>query len=200
MTQRGASYPGIVVALMAVALLAWLGYTKLFQSQEPGQASRPGGAIAVHVSPVRIDTIRDLRAFSGSLIPRAQFIVAPKIAGRLECLHVDVGDQVRRDQIVARLDDAEHVQQVEQAKAELEVARAQVQEARSDLNIAEKEYLRIESLHAQMVTSQAELDLAHSKYLAQQARLKVAESQVDQRKAALRAAEVRLGYTQVRAT
>lgn len=201
MSEKGTSYFTVAVVLLVMAALGWLAYTRVFQDQEAHRMVRPGaGPVAVHVAAVSTGTVRELRTFPGTLIPRAQFIVAPKIAGRLERLYVDVGDPVRRDQLVARLDDAEFIQQAEQAKAELAVARANVEEARSDLDIAEKEFMRIQSLFGQGVTHQAELDLVQARRLAQQARLKVAVSQVDQRIAALRAAEVRLGYTQVRAT
>jgi RND family efflux transporter MFP subunit len=200
MSQRGFSFVAPVIALIVAAGLVWLAYTRVFQDSGPGRTMRPDSAVAVQVAAVHAGTVRDLRTVTGTLIPRAQFIVAPKIAGRLERLYVDVGDQVRRGQVVARLDDAESIQQVEQARAELAVARANVEEARSDLEIAGKDFVRIESLRGQRVTSQAELDLSRAKYQAQQARLKVAEAQVDQRLAALRAAEVRLGYTQVRAS
>lgn len=201
MSDKSISYLTVAIVLLIMAAMGWLAYARIFQDQKARQMVRPGaGPVAVHVAPASTGTVRELRTFTGTLTPRAQFIVAPKIAGRLERLHVDVGDPVRRDQIVGKLDDAEFIQQVEQARAELAVARANVEEARSDLDIAEKEFLRIQSLHKQGVTHQAELDLAQARHLAQQARLKVAASQVDQRTAALRAAEVRLGYTQVRAT
>jgi RND family efflux transporter MFP subunit len=190
----------IFVLACAAALLIWW----VRQEPAPGPGSAPGRsrapAVAVQVAPITTGLIQDIRSFSGSLAPRAQFIVAPKVAGRLERLSVDLGDPVRRGQVVARLDDAEYVQQVEQARAELLVALANLDESRSELDIAEKEFVRIESLRGQKVTSQSELDLSRSKYLAQQARMRVAEAQVDQRKASLRAAEVRLGYTTITAS
>jgi RND family efflux transporter MFP subunit len=191
--------PYLSLACVAALLIWWI---RQEPSPEPG--SVPGrsrsSAVAVQVAPITTGLIRDIRSFSGSLAPRAQFIVAPKVAGRLERLSVDLGDPVRRGQVVARLDDAEYVQQVEQARAELLVARANLDESRSELDIAEKEFVRVESLRGQKVTSQSELDLSRSRYLAQQARMRVAQAQVDQRKAALRAAEVRLGYTTITAT
>lgn len=200
MSQRGLSCLVLATVLFVMAGLGWLAYHTIFQGKESGQAGRKADAgVAVHIAAVQTGTVRELRNFSGTLHPRAQFIVAPKISGRLARLSVDVGDPVQRGQIVAWLDDAEFIQQVEQARAELEVARANLEESRSALDIAGKEFVRMESLRAQMVASQAELDLSQSKYLAQQARLKVATAQVDQRLAALRAAEVRLGYTQMRA-
>lgn len=179
--------------------LGWMTYRALQPSHQAQDGGRPTSrpAVAVYVAPVESGLVRDIRTFSGTLTPRAQFDVAPKISGRVERLFVDVGDPVQRGQLVAQLDDEEFVQQVEQARAELAVARANLEEAGSELDIAEKELVRIESLRGQMVTSQAELDLTRSRYLAQQARLRVAEAQVEQRLAALRAAEVRLSYARV---
>lgn len=69
-------------------------------------------------------SLRDVGEFSGSLIPSAQFVVSAKIGGRLEKLTVDVGDTVRKGELIADLEDEEAVQQVEQAKAELMAAEA----------------------------------------------------------------------------
>ncbi len=188
-----------LVLLILLSGLGWMTYRALQPSQQSQDGGRPSGrpAVAVYVAPVESGLVRDIRTFSGTLTPRAQFDVAPKISGRVEKLFVDVGDPVQRGQLVAQLEDEEFVQQVEQARAELAVAKANLEEAGSELDIAEKELVRIESLRGQMVTSQAELDLTRSRYLAQQARLRVAEAQVEQRQAALRAAEVRLSYARI---
>ncbi|GAB6058299.1 efflux RND transporter periplasmic adaptor subunit [Desulfonatronum parangueonense] len=190
------------LVLIILAGLGWVTYQAIQSSPtSPGGPRQPGGQqVAVQTAAVDQATVRDIRNFSGTLIPWAQFVVAPKISGRLERLFVDVGDLVQRDQLVAQLEDAEFVQQVEQARAELAVARANLEEARSELDIAEKEFARIETLREQRVASLAELELSKSRLLAQQARERVAEAQVEQRQAALRAAEVRLSYTQIRAT
>ncbi len=190
-----------LVLLILFAGLGWMTYRALQpDSQQPG-AGRPAGspAVAIQAAPVEFGVVHDIRTFFGTLTPRAQFDVAPKIAGRVEKMFVDVGDPVQRGHLVAQMEDAEFVQQMEQTRAELAVARANLEEARSELDIAEKEFVRIESLRGQMVASQAEMDLSHSRYLAQQARLRVAEAQVEQRQAALRAADVRLSYARIEA-
>lgn len=202
MSQRPRRVVLPLVFLILLSGLGWMTYRALQPASQQSGAGRPAGppAVAVQAAPVEYGLVRDIRTFSGTLAPRAKFDVAPKISGRVEKLFVDVGDPVRRGQLVAQLEAEEFVQQVEQARAELAVARANLEEARSELDIAEKEFVRIESLRGQMVASQAELDLSRSRYLAQQARLRVAEAQVEQRQAALRAAEVRLSYARIEAT
>jgi len=44
-----------------------------------GGPGRSRGAVAVEVTPVRRTTIRDIGKFTGSLKPRAYFVIAPKV-------------------------------------------------------------------------------------------------------------------------
>jgi len=180
-----------------VGLLGWKVSQKVFVPQK-GVARRGGTpAVAVEISPVRKSTIRDVGFFTGSLSPRSQFIVAPKIGGRLEKLMVNMGDQVQRGQQIALLDDEEYVQQVDQARAELEVARANLEQSRSALDIAKRELGRITALHGKNIVSEAELDAAEAEFTAQSAKHKVAQAQIAQKEAELKAAKVRLSYTKI---
>lgn len=191
----------IIAAAVAVAglILIWL----LLRSTtgDAGTHFGPGtpAAVAVRVEPVRQEAIRDIRRFTGTLYPSAQFEVAPRIGGRLAALLVDIGDRVRQGQVIARLDDDEYVQQVEQAEAEVEVARAGLTEARSSLEEKRKAYARSQELRRQKIASEAELDAARAAVAAGEAQVSLAAAQVKQRRAALEAARVRLGYTTITA-
>lgn len=189
---------GVVVL---AAILIVFGWRWLGSGRETAPVHRPAGdaAVAVELAPVTVVELRDVRSLSGSLKASAAFEVAAKIGGRVEAVNVQIGDRVERGQVVARLDDDEHVQQREQARAELAVAQASVEEARSATVLAETEYARLQELHGQGIAAAAELERARADFAAAQARLKLAQAQVAQRQAGLRAAEVRLGYTQVRA-
>ncbi len=190
--------PLVLVIILAFAgLLGWRIYGKLGSEEEMRQ--RGGAAVAVDVEPVRMMTLRDVRTFTGSLRANSAFVVAPKISGRLERLTVHIGDPVERGQLVARLEDEEHVQQVEQAKAELEVVEARAEQCRTQLSLADREYDRAKELREKKISSQSEYDAAESEYKTRAAELRVVLAQKDQRAAALRAAEVRLGYTRIHA-
>jgi RND family efflux transporter MFP subunit len=186
---------GIVLALVAAGI--WFRADSA-SSTGPGRGGR-GQPIAVETAPVERVTLRDLRGFSGTLRAEAQFDVAPKIAGRMERLLVDLGDTVRNGQVVARLDDDEAEQQVQQARAELGVAQAGLAEARSLLSVKQAQLGRIRQLHERRIAAQTELETAEVEAVAQQARVQVTQAQVTQREAALRAAEVRKSYTVIRA-
>jgi len=190
-----------LVILVAVAFLAALGWKirrEMSGKPEDGmrKAMRP---VPVAVEPVRRQTVRNVAEFTGSLLPRAQFVVAPKVQGRLEQLRVNMGDSVTNGQLVAVLDGAEYAQLVAQAKADLEVSRATLAERRSALAMARREYERARQLREQKVTSDAQLDEAEARWKAAQAVLDVAEAQIRRNEAALKAAEIRLSYTLVSA-
>lgn len=192
-------YIAFIIVFIVLGLFGWQIYQKISASQK-GSIRRPRVPVAVEVTPVKKTTIRDVGVFTGTLLPKSQFIAAPKIAGRLEKIFVNVGTQVKHGQLIALLDDDEYVQQVEQARAELEVARANVEEIRSALNLAQREFERAKVLREKKIVSESELDAAEAQYKSQEAKQKVALAQVAQKEALLKAAKVRLSYTRIKAS
>lgn len=188
----------ITVALIAIVAAGWETHRRIAASAEMGQANR-SVAVAVEVRPVRRDVIRDIGVFTGSLVPKSQFVVASKATGWLRELLVDIGDGVRRNEVIAILDDEQFTRQVEQARAELQVAKANAENGASALDLAKREYERVMALREKQIASAAELDAAAAQHNASQTQLKVALAQVAQREAALEAAKLQLSYTQVRA-
>ncbi len=190
----------IIIAVAAVAvLIGWQIFQKILHSTKPS-ALRQKVAVAVEVTPVKKTTIREIGIYAGTLLPESQFIVAPKITGKLEKIYVDIGDEVKQGQLIAVLDDDEFVQQVDQARAELEVAMANTEENRSALNLARREFERAKALREKKIVSESELDTAEAQYKAALAKQKVATAQVAQKKSELKTTQVRLGYTRIRAS
>ena len=188
----------ILVVLGIAVLFIWLIYHRISAGSDKGQG-RSGAAVAVEVASVRRGTVRDVRLFTGSLLPKSQFIVAPKVKGWLKKLLVNVGDTIERDQIIAILDDDEFTQEVEQARAELEVAKANMENRVSDMAIAEREFERAKTLREKQIASESELDKAASEFNSSRARLRVSQALVMQKEAALKTSQVRLSYTKIQA-
>jgi len=191
---------GLIVFVLFLGVVGWQVYVRLASSGKPDGRPNRSTPIAVEVGSVQNRTLKDLGLFTGSLSPKSQFIVAPKIAGRLEKLNVKIGDPVKKNQLIAELESDEYLQQVDQAKAELEVARANFEETRNAMEIARREFERAKTLRQKKIASESELDAAEAQLSAQEAKHKVAAAQVAQKEAALKAAQVRFSYTQIRAS
>lgn len=185
-------------SLLAAALLGLAAACTRAETGKPrGGPSRPPAP--VEAAPLRVGSLVERRTFSGTLEATLEFTVAPKVGGRLEAVHVDLGDVVEAGDIVATIDDAELVQVVAQAEAEVAVARANQGEAESAHLLAERALRRTESLSQQGITSEAELDNARVNEAARRSRLDVTAAQVARAEATLAAARIQLSYADVTA-
>jgi RND family efflux transporter MFP subunit len=188
-----------IVLLGAAVGLGW-GIFLHFQgsagSRGSQQASRP---VPVEVAPIQRGPIAWQRTFSGELEARAEFVVAPKVSGRVERMSVNIADTVTRGQVVAALDNDEYIQAMAQADADLVVARATLAETRSALEIARREFNRTELLLKRGIASDSEYDAARQDQLARQAQFEVAAAQVTKAESSLETTRIRLGYTLVTA-
>jgi RND family efflux transporter MFP subunit len=153
----------------------------------------------VEVGAIEHGEIELHRTFSGTLEAPAEFVVAPKVGGRVVRIVVDFSDPVERDQVVAELDNDEYLQAVAQAEADLAVAKANLAEARSSLEIAARALERVTTLRERGIASESQLDTARAEHLAKEAAVEVDEAQVTRAEAALATARIRLGYTTVTA-
>jgi RND family efflux transporter MFP subunit len=189
----------LLVAIF-IGFLFWRIWELIRPAAGRSERSGLGNAVAVIIEPVKMESIREIRTFSGSIEAEYSYRIAPKISGRLLQLVKNVGDFVQENEIVALLDDDEYQQALLEAQANLNSAQASLAEAESQLAIANRDLKQAESLHKRNFISDAELDRANAGFISAQAKLELAKSQIQQRETALRLAEIRLSYTILRAS
>ena len=188
----------LVIGLSLAVFISFRVYQNISRSRGQDFRQREAVTVPVETATIQKTTISEIQLFTGTLMPKAHFVVAPKVGGRMEKLLVNIGDVVKHGQLIAVLEDEEYTQQVEQARAELSVAKANLEEQQSALEAAHREFERIKTLHNKEIASDSELDSSQSKHEVQSAKVKVALAQVEQKEAALKAAKVRLSYTEIR--
>ncbi|MEJ2282858.1 MAG: efflux RND transporter periplasmic adaptor subunit [Desulfobacterales bacterium] len=189
----------LTVLLIGAAAAGWLIFGQFQDRAGSGKRDKILRPVPVEVARIQRGPIELRRTFSGELEALAEFVVAPKVSGRVERVFGNIADTVKRGQVVAQLDNDEYVQAVAQAQADLVVARANLSQAKSDLEIADREFKRTELLLKRGIASDSEFDAASQDRLAKQAQLKVAAAQVTKAESSLETANIRLGYTQVTA-
>ncbi|MFH1313953.1 MAG: efflux RND transporter periplasmic adaptor subunit [Candidatus Eisenbacteria bacterium] len=159
----------------------------------PGGFARP--PVAVEVDSVRIEPIEETRQLTGTIYPLYQYILAPKVSGRIIRLNKRIGDWVKRGEVIAKIDDGEYQQMVLESDANLRISYANMAETQSELELARQELERIESLEEKRIASLADLETARTRFDALESRIELAKAQVEQRQAALNSAKIRLSYT-----
>jgi membrane fusion protein, multidrug efflux system len=148
--------------LIAFALAALLGAC----GEAPAPAPKPVAQLTTLVKTAAVE-FRDIAlTTSAEAVIEAvrQSTVSAQIAGRIVELHFDVGDFVKKGEVIARIDE----RAVTQAEA---ASVAQVREAQASLGNARAQYERSKQLLAQKFISQAALDQAEATYKAAQARV-----------------------------
>jgi RND family efflux transporter MFP subunit len=133
----------------------------------------------------------------GNLIGLQTVEIVPRTGGRLVTVNVQLGDPVRRGQLLAKIEDFEIVEQVKQAEASLEVARATIRQREADLKVAELNFERSKNLFGRQLLAKQALDDAESRFLAAQAQLDLSKAQAIQTSARLEELQINLGNTKI---
>ena len=120
---------------------------------------------------------------SGYVVARRKAAVASKGTGRLVSLAVEEGDQVKKGQVIARLEDADVVAARERERENLRLVEADLYEAKTH-------YERMRILLKKDLIAQAEYDLA-------EARFKRVVASIDVARYALKEAEVAVENTRI---
>ncbi len=93
------------------------------------QSFNQDAVIAVNVSKVQKELIASGKTYSGVIKPSEEINVIPKIAGQVAELPVEVGMQVKKGQILLKLEDKELHNAVKKAVAAESAAKANIQSA-----------------------------------------------------------------------
>jgi len=129
---------------------------------------------------------------SGYVTARRRATVSSKVTGRLVETRVEEGLPVRRDDVLARLDDAQLRAALALAESRLDAARGAVEETRARIALAELTAGRAARLSREGVVGQAELDEARTNLAALRAR-----ETLEQRQADVAVREVTLARTEL---
>jgi RND family efflux transporter MFP subunit len=166
---------------------------------------RSGGAKDKPAAPATAQVIR--RDFSSSVLATgavksqvgSEVKVGARISGKVIRLLANIGDPVKKDQVIAELEKEDLVAAVERYRAEVSVAEARIPDSQARLKLAEVQYQRQKKLVAGNLTSQDAMDNAAKEREVNQAALRLAQRQLEAARAALRESQARLSYATITA-
>src|SRR5215204_4229466 len=126
----------LILLLLAVSVfVASCGGSKAnVRTEETAANTQPAVVEVTTAAAIKRDLPRFFEA-TGSLAGDQQTDVAPQTSGKVVALGVDIGSQVRRGQMLVRLDDAELKLRVDQAAAQVEQAKAAVRQAEEKIGL-----------------------------------------------------------------
>lgn len=134
---------------------------------------------------------------TGTINPVVSVQVGSQVSGKVSQLFADFNSRVKKEQVLAQIDQKPFKARLSQARAAVKSATANLARAKVLATQRKREFERLAALRPQAFVSQADVDLAETNYREAAANVEVLEAQLDQAQAALASAELDLGYTTI---
>jgi RND family efflux transporter MFP subunit len=159
---------GGALLLVLVAVLAWMRLAPAATDVQVATATSMGGGSA---------SASGISA-NGYVVARTKASVSAKVFGRLSFLGVAEGSNVKKGDIIARLENDDY-------RAALDAARARLSQLQIERDQAGRELKRAQELLENKVISQSDLDARAAAHASLEAQVASAAAQVEQARAAL---------------
>lgn len=160
---------------------------------------RPKDEVLYISEPVTLQNIQKVVNATGEVKAIELVTVGAQASGKIEKLHVVVGQKVKQGEMIAEIDSSTQQNDVDSTKAQLKSYEAQLNAAQVALRIAQKQYERMKSLREQDAASEEELENTEDTYETAKSRVIELEASIEEAKIALSTAETNLGYTKITA-
>ena len=184
MTRKHWIAVGAIVALIAIPVAMKLARSDTNKS--------------VDVEQVSLRALTPTVLASGSLTYESQVTLAPEVTGRVTEILVEEGDQVKREQLLMRLDPKAPRAAIEQSEAFVRQARLSIERRQVDFDTLVARTKRFEALRAQgMVDINSLEELVSARNLAE-VDLRTSREQLSSALAQLRQAQEQLAKTEIR--
>lgn len=150
---------------------------------------------AYRTTPVERGDIRVAISATGTLSAISTVTVGSQISGQVTDVLVDFNSQVKKGDVLARIDPSTYEAQIEQGTAQIASASASLAQARATLRNAELDYQRKADLGKQKLVAQSDVDLARSALDQARAQVNSSQAQIRQQTASTQTTRVNLQRT-----
>ena len=186
-------------------------YSDLMGEQEvkaESQIVEENNGLRVIAAEVDKRALQQKNSFNAVMQPGSEYAVMPRLEGELETLEVEVGDQVKKGQLLAKIDAEMYHFELEQARAQLKAAEAefarleggatdeelaqvaaQVEEARISVAGARDEVGFAEDIYDERTPDDMELEQVKNELEQAKIQLELTEKEVEQAELAYQEAE-----------
>ncbi len=155
--------------------------------------------VPVRVAPVTRGTVEATvsNTRAGTVKVRLRAKLSPQIGGLVTALPHRKGSHVKKGELLLKLDDRTQRAQLAVAERQMAASREQADDACFAADLAAKDLVRIEGLHAKGIASDQQLDAARTSRDRTRAGCQAAQAEVTAAQAQVRAAQVALSLTEL---
>ena len=134
---------------------------------------------------------------SGKLHAYKEVEVGAQVSGEISELKVEIGDTVKKGDLIAQIDPRLASNQLKTARATLDSNKAALLSRQASLTQAKQQYNRQKAMFAEGATSKEALETAEANYKTALAAVDQAKMQIKQAEVSIETAELNMGYTKL---
>lgn len=176
----------IAAAVLGVAAVAY------WQFASPGTSAAPVQTATVQ----RGDVLETVSAL-GNLQPREYVDLGAQVSGQLKTIHVEIGQEVKKGDLLAEIDPVVLNAKVEAGRASLASQKAQLLDKEAQRDLAGQTLERQRKLVATRSVSETTFESAEAAARSAEAQVEMLKAQIAQTQSTLKGDEATLGYTKI---
>jgi len=192
-------YISILLAVFIGTLISCSSSKSEQEEETNGEPTQKQEIPAVQAVEAREGALPLVQRLTGTVRTENQVRLFPEITARVEGVLVENGDKVTKGQALVKLDDAQIREQLNQAKANLEINKAQLKQAQARYNQLNSNYKRQKQLAEKQLVSKMEMESLEAQMASAEADIELAKAQVSQSRSSLEEQQNMLGRTTIRA-
>lgn len=179
----------LVIAAIALALAGGATYYFYPKEEAPQYATQP----------VTRHSIEDTVVATGILQASKLVEVGAQVSGQIQKLAVNLGDDIKKGQLVAQIDSLTQQNSLKEAEASLTSLKAQLRAKEAQIRQAQAEFNRQKAMLKDNASSRSDYETAEANLAVYEAEAEELKAEIDQAVISVDTAKVDLGYTTISA-
>lgn len=162
-----------------------------------GNGDMPSPMSEVELVPVMRGGVSETVTAQGKLEPREYVDVGAQVSGQLKVLHTEIGDTVKKGDLIAEIDPRVYEAKMEASEARLKTLESQLAEQQAQIDFARLQYQRNQRLIKVDAVSQETLQDSQTVLKVAEARAKSLLAQIEEAKSTLGGDRTNLDFTRI---
>ncbi len=180
-----------------VKIIAALAIITLASVMLPRTGGNSGGSASSVSYTITAGDVEDVVTAQGKLEPKEYVNVGTQVSGQLKRLYVDIGDLVKKDDVLAEIDPRIYESKVQEGMAVLKSLEAQLNEQKAQYLLAQKVLERNKRLIEKSAISQQVLEESQADVEIASAKIDSIKARMEEADSTLNGNKTNLAYTKI---
>ncbi|HOK41351.1 MAG TPA: efflux RND transporter periplasmic adaptor subunit [bacterium] len=193
-----------IISIIIIIILifgCWRVYTKINENKKNQKKyqKQANKGTPVTIAKIEYRTLTKKINLIGDVEAYLKAEISAKITGVIDKINCELGDYVKKDDVIIKINDKEYQEQLNNANISYKLVLVSYEKQKIELENLKSQYERTKELYQNNLTSKENFENIEAKYRIAEANLKYLETQIEQEKIKIQQSQINLDYTIIRA-